>query len=69
MPDPSTMTPAFLNVEDGAVLSEAGAKVIADVFDEALRQELNATRSTKASDVLGWMDSEGPVTRAPGKPT
>jgi hypothetical protein len=26
-------------------------------------------KSTKASDVLGWMDSEGPVTRAPGKPT
>lgn len=27
-----------------------------------------APKSTKASDVLGWMDSEGPVTRAPGKP-
>jgi hypothetical protein len=25
-------------------------------------------KATKPSDVLGWMDSEGPVTRAPGKP-
>jgi hypothetical protein len=25
-------------------------------------------KSTKPSDVLGWMDSEGPLTRAPGAP-
>jgi hypothetical protein len=26
------------------------------------------TRYGRACDILGWMDSEGPVTRAPGKP-
>lgn len=31
-------------------------------------QGVRKPKSTKASDVLGWMDSEGPVTVAPGRP-
>jgi hypothetical protein len=41
---------------------------IAPALDAAIEKHLRGRRSTKPSDVLGWMDSEGPVTRAPGKP-
>jgi hypothetical protein len=40
---------------------------VAEAVDAAVTKLFPSAK--KPSDVLGWMDSEGPVTRAPGKPT
>jgi hypothetical protein len=58
---------SYYDTDEGynAAVAETVDQLIAKLFPP----DAPSSRSTNASDVLGWMDSQGPVTRAPGKPT